>query len=104
MRKKLSILSGVIILFLTLHFFNPFQSAGKHEHEQESEEEEYESLEDRFKQQFEQMKDPATGDIPKDRLLQANEYTKQLKKQGINNRVSALNWQERGPVYDFVGA
>jgi hypothetical protein len=100
MRKKLLLLSGVGVLLLGLYFFNPFQSA---EYEVEGEEEEAESLEERFAQQFEQLKDPVTGDIPKDRLIFANEYTKASQRSAINNRIAALNWEERGPVYDFVG-
>ena len=100
MRKKLWLLSGVGILLLSLYFLNPFQTA---EREGEEEMDEYENLEDRFLQQFEQLKDPALGEIPKHRLVQANEYTKAQKRMSANSRVAGLSWQERGPVYDFVG-
>lgn len=95
------LLSGIGALFLGLYFFNPFKPVEKEMQGDELEEEE--SLEERFLQQFEQMRDPATGDIPKERLIVANEYTRQAKRGAANSRIAALNWQERGPVYDFVG-
>ena len=101
MRKKLLLLSGVGVLLLLVYFMSPFRSVESEMEREEMEEEE--SMEDRFIQQFEQLKDPATGDIPKERLVLANAYTKALKRSAINSRTTALNWQERGPVYDFVG-
>jgi hypothetical protein len=99
MRKKLLLLSGVGILFLTLYFLNPFKSAGV---EEKLEEDEGSRL-DLYEQEFEQLKDPALGRVPNNRLLEANEYTNELKRKASANRVAGLNWQERGPVYDFVG-
>ncbi|MFZ1454042.1 MAG: hypothetical protein WAT20_15155, partial [Ferruginibacter sp.] len=65
---------------------------------------------------FELEKDPALGYVPAHRLMNAIEYTEQLKaaqrqKQSARNnsgnvanaQSTPLNWIERGPIYDSVG-
>jgi photosystem II stability/assembly factor-like uncharacterized protein len=69
---------------------------------EEEEEEEYENLMERYLQQFDQMKDPALGTIPNDRLIRANAATRDLQSFA-SARVSSLSWTERGPIYDTVG-
>lgn len=96
-------MTGTAMLLASLYFLVPFQTTTPQTEGEEMEEEETESKRDRFLQEFEQLRDPATGTIPNDRLLIANEYTQNLKKKAAASRTQALNWQERGPVYDFVG-
>jgi|GEM_PF-3468483 len=99
MRKLFLLLFGAAALLLSLYFLAPVSTSREHE----KEEEEYESLEDRFAQEFEQLRDPATGEVPTERLVAANEYTREQQRRAANNRVAGFNWQERGPVYDVVG-
>jgi hypothetical protein len=53
--------------------------------------------------EFELTKDIALGYVPKNRLIEANENLKQLRRNGSVNRVSALTWTERGPNTDVIG-
>ncbi|HRH04139.1 MAG TPA: PKD domain-containing protein [Bacteroidia bacterium] len=63
------------------------------------------SLKDRMdlamKQEFELTKDPATNTVPRERLLLAHKYIKELQNQATNNKIAGaipgVNWQERGP-------
>lgn len=57
----------------------------------------------REKYSAEITKDPALGYVPYNRLLQAIEYTEQLKRNQTQRSTASLNWIERGPVYDSVG-
>lgn len=52
--------------------------------------------------EFEKTKDPALGRVPIERLWNAVLYTEN-EKQNYQLRGNALNWQERGPIYDSVG-
>ncbi|MGB8190364.1 MAG: T9SS type A sorting domain-containing protein [Chitinophagaceae bacterium] len=70
--------------------------------ENEEEEEGYDGPAERDKLEFEKTKDPALGYVPTDRLMTAIDYTENLKKADVN-RLSALLWTERGPIYDSVG-
>lgn len=55
--------------------------------------------------EFNRVKDPKTGRVPGDRLLIAKEITQQSKNILLPSaaRTNALSWQERGPIFDFVG-
>lgn len=100
MRKKLLLFAGAATVLLGLVLFNPFRSENEGE---EMEENESETLKDRYLQEFEQLRDPALNEIPTERLLVANEATRTAQRAAVANRTAALNWQERGPVYDLVG-
>jgi trimeric autotransporter adhesin len=52
--------------------------------------------------EFEKTKDPATGRVPKEILLEAMEQTETLKNTEAA-RLLGMNWIERGPIYDSVG-
>lgn len=58
--------------------------------------------------EFERIKDPALGYVPMERLMTAVDYTSRTKEAARMNRTaktaSVLSWQERGPIYDLVGA
>jgi trimeric autotransporter adhesin len=69
---------------------------------EEEEDEGYDGPAERDQLEFEKTKDPALGYVPYDRLWNALNYTESLKK-GNANKVAALLWIERGPVYDSVG-
>ncbi|MEO6071014.1 MAG: hypothetical protein ABIN57_09450, partial [Chitinophagaceae bacterium] len=65
----------------------------------------YDEAAQRDKFEFDQIKDPALGYVPVERLLKAIDYTENLKEQRAGSRVQgALSWMERGPIYDNVGA
>ncbi len=71
--------------------------------ENESEEnDKYDGIRERELQEMEMTKDPATGKVPIERLWDAINYTRGLQ-QANNYRTLAVNWQERGPIYDSVG-
>jgi photosystem II stability/assembly factor-like uncharacterized protein len=70
---------------------------------EEGEEDEGESRLEKYRQEFEQMKDPSLGRIPSERLIRANEITEELKEQARQSRVNSLSWTERGPIYDSLG-
>ena len=55
--------------------------------------------------EFERTKDPATGKVPRERLLPALEKTLQMQRnnQNANFTQVVLNWIERGPVSDSTG-
>lgn len=68
----------------------------------EEENEEYDGPAERDQLEFDKTKDPALGYVPYDRLWNALNYTEDLKKADAN-KVAALLWVERGPIYDSVG-
>ncbi|MBI5472270.1 MAG: T9SS type A sorting domain-containing protein [Ignavibacteriae bacterium] len=55
--------------------------------------------------EFERTKDPATGRVPRERLLAALEQTRQSKFSVLNSpqKTNALVWSERGPNSDVTG-
>lgn len=53
--------------------------------------------------EFERTKDISLGYVPKDRLVLAYNNLLMERRSGVNSRVSALNWVERGPNTDVVG-
>jgi hypothetical protein len=54
--------------------------------------------------EFDRTKDPATGTVPRDRLMKAMEYTDSLKKTLPFQLIAGYgNWTERGPISDVVG-
>lgn len=55
--------------------------------------------------EFNRTKDPATGTVPRSRLMKALLYTDSLKKILPFQLIAGYgNWTERGPNYDAVGA
>ncbi len=66
---------------------------------------EYDSPMERDRQEAEKMIDPALGYVPYDRLYDAMVATENFKNRNINSpqNSNALNWIERGPIYDSVG-
>jgi photosystem II stability/assembly factor-like uncharacterized protein len=77
------------------------------ENEEGENHEEYDGPEERAQLEFEKTKDPSLGYVPYDRLMQAIDYTENLKQAANNSRgsgiLSPISWQERGPIYDSVG-
>jgi PKD repeat protein len=51
-----------------------------------------------FALEFEKTKDPATGTVPKERLLAAKAYADQLRASNKVNVALAVDWVERGPT------
>ena len=81
----------------------------KREMEEEEENEEYDGPDKAALFEFERTKDPATGKVPRERLLDAITFTKQSRNDVLMGRIPAttaisLSWNERGPSRDAVGA
>ena len=78
--------------------------------ESEEENEEYDGPDKAAAFEYERTKDPATGKVPREKILAAIEFTKQSKSDVLARRATAassalsLNWVERGPNSDVVGA
>jgi hypothetical protein len=86
----------------------PVISENTDDHE-DADKEEYDGPEKAAELEFEKTKDPALGYVPYQRLLDAVDYTENLK-QSLNNAaargsqiLTPVTWQERGPIYDSVG-
>ncbi|TDH29166.1 T9SS type A sorting domain-containing protein [Segetibacter sp. 3557_3] len=70
----------------------------------EEEHEGYDEAAARDRFEFERIKDPSLGYVPLERMLQAVDYTEDLKaKRSDALRTYALSWTERGPIFDTVG-
>lgn len=54
------------------------------------------------KYEFDRTKDPATGKVPRERLMAAIDKTMESKSSS-DSRTTALSWQERGPNSDVTG-
>ncbi|MEM7575708.1 MAG: 3-coathanger stack domain-containing protein [Bacteroidota bacterium] len=62
----------------------------------------WERIADRFDQDFQMMVDPATGNVPYERMLDARKAAEELRRDLAGNpSFLPLNWLERGP--DNVG-
>ncbi len=70
--------------------------------EEDSNSEGYDGPLERQMLEFEKIKDPATGKIPTGELLTALTETETLKATP-EARLMAMNWIERGPIYDSLG-
>lgn len=72
--------------------------------ESESRTEKYDGPAERMEFEFNRTKDPATGKVPRERLIRAIEYTDSLKKVLPFQLIAGYgNWTERGPSFDAVG-
>jgi len=72
---------------------------------EEGENEEYDGPDMIMQMELKRTKDPATGTVPRDRLMKALLYTDSLKKELPFQLISGYgNWTERGPNSDLVGA
>ncbi len=75
--------------------------------EMESEEQEGEKEDgpmEIFQMEFEKTKDPALGYVPAERLWNAIQYTEYQKQYYRGSSILSGIWQERGPLFDSVGA
>jgi len=71
---------------------------------EEGENEEYDGPDKAMEMEFKRTKDPATGTVPRDRLLKALLYTDSLKRELPFQLIAGYgNWTERGPTSDVVG-
>ncbi|MGG9961783.1 hypothetical protein [Ferruginibacter sp. SUN106] len=74
-----------------------------HDQNQKEENEMYDGPELAARQEFEKTKDPATGKVPRERLLAAIETTNDLKQLNSQSLIGGLSWIERGPNSDLPG-
>jgi len=56
-----------------------------------------EKVEESFKYDFDRIKNPITGTVPENMMIDGLEATKRLQQVHFNNREDALKWTERGP-------
>lgn len=70
---------------------------------EEDEHEGYDGARERAQWEYEMIKDPATGKVPYEEMLQAVEYTNRFRTS-ISFDPNTLLWTERGPDYDQVGS
>ncbi|MFM8711580.1 MAG: hypothetical protein ACKOC7_09890, partial [Sphingomonadales bacterium] len=69
----------------------------------EDEEGEYDGPEEAIQQEIEMTRELSTGRVPWQKLLTAKLATEEAKETARQLRLSALNWEERGPNADVVG-
>jgi trimeric autotransporter adhesin len=100
------------LIFLLTAFASCKNSLQTHGHEaldkvdnDEGEDEGYDGPAERDRFEFERIKDPKLGYVPMEKMLEAVQLTEDAKvsmmRRGL--RTAALNWVERGPIYDSVG-
>jgi len=70
----------------------------------EENEGEYDGPEEAIRQEIEMTRELSTGRVPWQKLLTAKLATEEAKEVSRQFRLSALNWEERGPNADVVGA
>jgi trimeric autotransporter adhesin len=71
---------------------------------EEGENEEYDGPDMIMQMEFNRTKDPATGTVPRHRLVKALQYTDSLKALLPFQLIAGYgNWTERGPTSDVVG-
>lgn len=102
--KKFTLAFGLAIALLGLLYVVRPQVSSFIEKENQEENELFESqnklryIEEAIRQEFELTKSPVTGDVPRQKLLEAKEYAAQRLKQRANGRaIQGINWVERGP-------
>ncbi len=106
--KYLTLFSGFLFIILLSGHYELFRKANKlsvnTEREKEEEEESGIPKKDRmdlaWQQEFELTKDPATNDVPRERLIRAFAYAQQLAASHANKTsgaITGITWRERGP-------
>ena len=75
----------------------------QHVEKGEEEETEYDGPDQAMRQELEMMRDPRTGQVPWQKLLEAKLAAEASKESARQNRIEALAWEERGPTSDVVG-
>ena len=99
-KKSFSIFS-LIILILSLIFF---EGCLKKINPVVDNAEMYDGPDQAMQFEFDRTKDPATGKVPRERLIHALQYTDSLKAILPMQFIAGYgNWAERGPVSDVVG-
>jgi hypothetical protein len=99
----LLLISGSYYFFFASKSSNTELVFAEEEGEDDDDKEGYDGpmLRDQF--EADRIKDPALGYVPYDRLFTAISYTQQLKTSLQSQRLQALLWEERGPIFDTVG-
>ncbi len=104
MRKTLLLLLAGFVVLGSIAYYKYSASPAllSESYNEEESENKAENQRERFDQLFEEMKDPALGYVPNDRLAVAIEQTKALRNSALA-RTDAMTWIERGPIYDSLG-
>ncbi|HVZ96122.1 MAG TPA: hypothetical protein VG847_04555, partial [Chitinophagaceae bacterium] len=105
MKSKFRFINCTLFAVIISLFFNSCQVIKNHDNDADDEENENPAftIEQEFLQEFNRTKDPATGTVPRERLLQANEQVKQYFQTkaavtGIDAAITGINWVEQGPT------
>ena len=98
MRPALRLLSYLLISGLVCISFNSCHIAPDNDAGIENEENENPAftIEQEFLQEYNRTKDPVTGTVPRERLLQANEQVKAFYAR--ESAITGINWVEQGPT------
>ena len=103
MKKTVLIKFVMAVLFIAI--LSPFYSCLQKINKGNTENDMYDGPDKAAAFEFNRTKDPATGTVPRNRLIKALEYTDSLKKVLPFQLIAGYgNWTERGPSYDAVGA
>jgi len=88
-------LLAVTILLVTCQQPSPSNHRDKKDH--------YDGPAEMWEQELEMIRDPRTGQVPWPKLFEAKLATETAREAASQNRINALNWEERGPNADVVG-
>ncbi len=98
MKPVLQLLNCIVFLGLISVLFHSCRFAQYRDKDFDNERNENPAftIEQEFLQEFNKTKDPATGTVPRERLLQASERVKQyFAREGA---ITGINWVEQGPT------
>ena len=98
MTKKftLAALGTAVALCFTLVFVASLQTTAPAEKAGSEAEEKLRYIEKAMEQEFEKTKSPLTGDVPKEKILEAMAYAQTRLQSG--RAIQNINWVERGPT------
>src|SRR6478736_4417957 len=94
------IIQYILLLSFPAVLSSCFQNSNNFEEEKDG----YDGPAEAAKFEFNRTKDPATGKVPRDKLMNAMRYTDSLKEILPYQLIAGYgNWTERGPNSDAVG-
>jgi photosystem II stability/assembly factor-like uncharacterized protein len=86
----------IVCLLLLISVFTSCKNSSNQPNPQKENWENEDNVQKLMEQEFDMTKDPATGEVPRERLLIANAYMRSLLPRSAF-RTNELTWQERGP-------
>jgi len=100
MKSTTTLLLASLAMLLSFYFFYQYSKNSGNEKKESSlpsigKISKQERIEQAFELEFLKTHDPKTNSIPRERLLEAKRYTKQLLKE--KGAIPGISWEERGP-------